>query len=432
MARRARKPKPKPKPPKKKPLTRAQKLAKRRDKNPLYNPSVQLSGNNLADAASQLTDLEFKPKESALDTQLKTATTQGTALATRAGDYYRNLASGEADRIAQQQALRQRLSDRLKFIGDAAGSQVDQAQQTADARAKADENLRGAGLSGGGDQKVTDELANRKVQAALTAQGYQGDAEAQSANYEGLQRSMAGTRDLRGAETQGQLLNRLATQQSGIRQQQADLASTKGEAKTKHILDLRQTSFENSATAQGLGLKQEDIAAQAATAAASQDLAGRRQSEVERANRARERRATRTRVSGQKDKAAQRRIAQQNADANTTRANKPAKGPKRAKTPQSVFKGRQAINAARGKFRQFGNWARYARDGRKNNVPDSILRAGFELEHQGFIGPNTARLLRQEFGGGVLAGFPTRPRSVRSSANATASALAGVGRARLR
>jgi hypothetical protein len=84
MARRARKPKPKPKPPKKKPLTRAQKLAKRRDKNPLYNPSVQLSGNNLADAASQLTDLEFKPKESALDTQLKTATTQGAARACRA------------------------------------------------------------------------------------------------------------------------------------------------------------------------------------------------------------------------------------------------------------------------------------------------------------------------------------------------------------
>lgn len=423
-----RKPKPKPKPKKAKlDQSPEARRARRRDRDPLYNPGAQLSGNRLALAASQLTDLEFKPKEDALASQLKTATTQGTALAGRAGDYYKTIAQGEADRVANQQALRNRLTTSLQFLGDTTSGQIDQAQAKASEAARANQELRG-GIATGGDQQVQGELAARKATAALTAQGYKGDAELQSGNYEGLQSAMAGTRQLRGGEVQGQLLNRLATQQAGIRQQEADLSSQRGATKTKHVLDLRQTGFENAATIQGLGIKQADIEAQSETAKASQKAAAARQREVARANRAREKLAAGAQGETGRHNQATESTAQQNAN---TAANRK---PKKPKTPDRVFNARSDITTAQGVYQSKyrGNFAKYSRAMEREGYKGPIIHAGFEMANQGYIGPNTARSLRI-IGVTVPAAWLRGPSPARQGqrtgsnvASGAASALSGL------
>jgi hypothetical protein len=75
-------------------LTPAQQAQRKRnqlvasqDKNPLYDPTTQLAGHSLIQAAQDLADTAIKPKVDAYNRQITSATTQGTALASRAGDY---------------------------------------------------------------------------------------------------------------------------------------------------------------------------------------------------------------------------------------------------------------------------------------------------------------------------------------------------------
>jgi hypothetical protein len=412
------------------------KHARRNDRNPLYNPGVQLAGDKLAQAAGDLTDLEFKPKEQALADQLSTATRQGTALADRASGYYKDLASGEAARMAQQQALRDRLSSSLGAIGDKTQQQIGEAKVGAVLSNQADRDLRGGGLSGGGDEKLTNELAMRQAQASQAAQGYKSDAEAQSGNYAGLQGAMAGTRDLKGGEAQQQLLNRLATEQAGIRSKRTDLESLRGETKTKHILDLRQTGFENAATLEGLGIKREDIAAQTEQAKASASAKKAQLKEVSRSNRAKEKIAAKKLGitvaelhERQRHNKAGEGTAQQNANTAARRAAK-ASAKKKGKTPDRVLNARSDILTAESVYNsQFrGNFAKYrkALEGKGYKLP--IIRAGFERANQGYIGPNTYKLLRQ-IGVSVPPEWlrrPSRPRARPRSGGPVSNTASGV------
>jgi hypothetical protein len=151
-------------------LTRAQRTIRAENANPLYNPSVQLGGHALISSARQLADLELASQVGALDRQLKSTTTQGTALAQRGGDYYRQLVEHEMKGLATQQALSSMLNTATGNVGvqsQAAYSQManDEAQ-----RAQQDAAVRGAGLGGGGYQQVSGEIANQQGFANLTQQ----------------------------------------------------------------------------------------------------------------------------------------------------------------------------------------------------------------------------------------------------------------------
>lgn len=68
-----------------------------------------------------------------------------------------------------------------------------------------------------------------------------------------------------------------------------------------------------------------------------------------------------------------------------------------------------AIRESQSQFRAAGrSWSRYYKRGKKAGQSDAILRAGFEMEKQGYVGPNTNRLLREM--GIKLPSNWTRPR----------------------
>lgn len=258
----AARPKPKPKP-KAKPLTAAQRQAAAANKNPLYNPSVQLAGNNLLRASQQLADLSLRPQLGALDQQSKTVTTQGTALASRAGDYYRQLAAEEAKRVATQQALAGGLNTATADVGTRSGQVYGLLDAAEQQRQQADQAQRGTGL-GGDTSQVAMVLGAQRANSQQQQQTAETAAAEQGSNWASLANAMAQTRGLRGGEVQGQLLNRVLNQQADIAGKRADLSATRGDLVTKNLTGLRQQSFENAVTAQGLGLKQADINAQLA------------------------------------------------------------------------------------------------------------------------------------------------------------------------
>jgi Putative peptidoglycan binding domain len=245
-------------------LTRAQRTIAAENANPLYNPAVQLGGHALISSARQLADLELAPQVGALNRQLTSTTTQGTALAQRGGDYYRQLVEQEMKGLANQRALSSMLNTATGDVGVQTQAAYSQMANDAATRAAQDAQLRGPGLGGGGQEQVQGEIANQQgVANLMQAQGAQTAAQ-QGANWEGLAGLTAQTTAARGGEIQGQLLNRLANQQADIRGRRADVEGTRGELTTKALTGLRQSSFENLITQAGLDIKQKDIEAQMA------------------------------------------------------------------------------------------------------------------------------------------------------------------------
>jgi alpha-acetolactate decarboxylase len=251
-------------------LTPAQQATRRKwqqvkaeNANSLYDPTVQLGGHSLAQAARDLADIDVAPKFNALNRQLTSATTQGSALAARSGDYYRQLAHEEAGKFATQQALAGMLNQQTANVGaqtQAAFSQMGQAEQQRQAQ---DTALRGQGL-GGDTTTVPAEIQAQQGTAATLQQAAGNQAAAQGADWAGLANAMATSRQARGGEVQGQLLNRVANQQQNLRGQISDVEATRGDLESQNVQKLRQQSFENLITQQGLNIKSDDIRAQIA------------------------------------------------------------------------------------------------------------------------------------------------------------------------
>lgn len=268
-------------------LSPRQRRQRAQDRNPLYNPAAVLSGHHLASAVNTLADLQVRPQLSALDRESKTASVQGAALSKGAGDYYHQLAQQEAGTVDRMAALTARTRGQLQTIAGDSQAQQTQAEGADKSRQTVDAATRGAGLSGGTGAQAA--LAAMRARGAQSAQAFRSTGELQGANYEGLAISNRSARGLRGGEIQGQLANRLATKLGDIRTKRSDVEASRGGVATKLLTDLRQSGFENLITAKSLGVKEADLAAKVANQKSTLDLAGRRQSEVERANRADER-----------------------------------------------------------------------------------------------------------------------------------------------
>src|SRR3954452_5768683 len=134
-------------------LTPAQQATRRKWKqvktenaNRLYDPTVKLGGHSLAQAARDLADIDVAPKFNALNRQLTSATAQGSALAARSGDYYRQLAHEELGKVAQQKALAGMLNQQTTAVGAQTQGAFDQMGAAEQQRQAADTTLRGAGL----------------------------------------------------------------------------------------------------------------------------------------------------------------------------------------------------------------------------------------------------------------------------------------------
>lgn len=234
-----------------------------RNTDPLYNPGAGLSGQALYSAATKVTNAAVDPKVDALTHQLQSVTTQGSALAARGGDYYRQLAQDELGKVAQQKAIATMLNQQTAAVGQGTQQAFDQMSAAEQSRQNADTALRGQGL-GGDTTTVPAEIQAQRGTAATLQQASGNQAALQGADWSSLANAMAQSRQMRGGEVQGQLLNRVANQQQQVRQNISDTEATRGDTFAKNLLDMRQQQFENAVTGAGLQIKQSDIDAQLA------------------------------------------------------------------------------------------------------------------------------------------------------------------------
>jgi hypothetical protein len=272
-------------------LTSAQRKERRRlkqvkadDANPLYDPSSQLQGHDLAVAAARSVDAGLTPKLGAIDQQIGSTRTQDTALAQRAAAYYRQLATESAGLTGRQQAAAGAANQAVT----ANNAQADQAladSSTAEQRRQADDAaLRGGGL-GGDTATVARTISEAQQQRAILGPAQAATVAAQGEGWTGLSNAMAQASQMRGGEVQGELANAAGNTAGRLSQQRADLAGTRGDLVSEAVDKLRQQGFENAITQQGLGIKQADIAAtlRGQDVSASTAAANRRQTAADRA-----------------------------------------------------------------------------------------------------------------------------------------------------
>jgi hypothetical protein len=225
---------------------------------------VQLAGRPLKQAVDTLVRSEFDPLRADLKRRTEQTTTQGGALIDRAGGYYQRLAQEAQGHVALQQAIGKRLEEAQRTAGDRTQQTLAEAGQETDRRFAADESLRGAGLEGGGEAAAAREVQAQRTRAAESSQAAQQSAAGGTANYEHLADLSDRATAARGGEVTQQLINRLASQQAGLRAEGADLETKASGRAIERLLGLRQSGFENQVTMSGLGIKQQDLEAQTA------------------------------------------------------------------------------------------------------------------------------------------------------------------------
>jgi hypothetical protein len=417
-------------------LTPAQQASRRRNqqvaadnKNPLYDPTTQLAGHSLVAAAAQLADEQIKPKVDAYNRQITSATTQGTALASRAGDYYKQLAQQAMGTVASQKALSDMLNAQTAQVGQqsqAAFAGMGQAEQQRQAQ---DTALRGTGLGGDSGARVATELANQQGTAATLQQGSANQAAQTGSSWASLANAMSQAGQLRGGEVQGQLLNRLATQQG--RQQIADVEATRGDLTTDQLTKLRQQAYENLVTNQGLNIKQQDLQNQllniktdAQTATANRRAANTRAQNSINAQASRANQSTATTRRGQdlsaSNAAAGRAVTRRGQDIASADRAAARKSKGAAAEPADVRKTRQAVNSISTEVKALRQGRsrtqvadvmrrRAARAGQR--LPEDLLSAALDLGYDGHISPRNVQMLQGIYGVAVPAAWKRRPRT---------------------
>lgn len=403
-----------------------QSVAAAQDANPLYAPSVQLSGHALAAAAAKLAGLEINPALKALDQQAKTTRQQGGALEDRAAGYYTDLNNRDTTNQAAAQAISDRLNTQLAGIGTDTSTQLANAGADEQSRLQADAQQRGTGLDGGAVAQAATEQAALQDRAATATAAMKTSGALQGGSQEALVNAIASAGQLKGGETQTQLVAGEQNALGQIAAQRAAEAAKRGPTQTKYVTDLRQSAFENLITQQGLKIKNKQLAQDAATSEQNYALA------VQRA------------LEGQRHDKAGETISQQNADTSAARfasqeekdayqrlhqlgPYKPARAPGESVTSHNLKRGignvldTYSSFLAPGKLDSKGHHYTLAKIDAKlqaKGVAPDVLAAGRDLAQFGYVTPATIKQLK-------IAGVTNIPSSWAKTGAATYGAPTG-------
>lgn len=387
---------------------------KRDDLNPLYNPTTQLAGHNLKAAAAAEVGMALDPKLAAIDQQINQETTQGNALADRGAGYYRGLtdrAKGVADRVA---ALGDILKTQTADIGTRGAADLAGLQSGEAARVAADEAARGGSLSGD-TSRVSGELAAGRAAQVTDAANANTAAGAQAQNWAGLSNAITGATGMRGGEVYSQLLNRMASKVSSLRSDRTATEATRGQATTDVLDKLRQQSYENVVTQQGLKIKQSDIDAQLAGQASTAKTADKNRTAQDLRNQAsitsREGIASANRTSSEgihkADRASREQIASEKRAAAANKAKTkpiPAGAVPIVRNIQNLASEIQNLGPGRVESRERAKQViRNRYKGTKKGVPpDDVLSAALDLAYDGHVSHANRIVLSTYFGGAPL------------------------------
>jgi hypothetical protein len=390
---------------------KARRAPKRRAAAPsaLLNPLATLSGPALQQAATQQTDVQYAPVLAGLRQQLASTTRQGTALAARGGDYYRQIAQEEAAGLSRQQALGDMLNKQVAGVGAQqqqymAGLQGQEAQRQAQ-----DASVRGGGLQGGSNAQG--ELGALAASMSQQRQAQQVGAAEQGANWTGLLGATAASTAARGGEVQGQLLNRLDSQQQALDTQIGTQKQNRAAAVAANLLKLRQQGFENYATGQTLGLKQAGLVEQTAKDQAATSLARQRLKQSASDNAAQRAITIRGQNLSHLDRQATVTVQRERiAAAAKGKVAKPMTGAQLGKVYSQVDRARQLLTTLpAGAAQQIINQGYYTQGKKRVALPkiDPLAwQAAQDLQGNGSLQPDTVKALHAQ---GVVIGsrYPT-------------------------
>jgi hypothetical protein len=241
--------------------------------NPLYQPGAVLSGKQLADAATALTNLKYDPVINALNAQIAQNTKQGAAAQQATAGYFNQLGQ-----YAQQSAQNVRdigagLNTQLQQIGQGTQAALDQFGQRAVTPYL--QSLTAQGLGGGASDQLAAALASQRSLAAQNAAANQAFGAKVGSDAATLAAQNLGTYALRGQERLGEITQATRLAQQPLETQLGTQRVAKGQAYATNLGALRQQQFANWVAQQGLGLKS------AAITAANQ----RTQAQINAANR---------------------------------------------------------------------------------------------------------------------------------------------------
>jgi hypothetical protein len=257
-------PKPKAKAKTKPKATAGQKAARQRRaaRRALYDPTQVLAGHNLKAAVNNLVRGEINPQVSELGRQVNENRLQGQQLSNRASDYYRQLAMHEAQNLATQQAISDRLGSNLANVAGGTQQALTQAGQGAQAAVSQDAAQRGAGLEGGSREAIAREIAAQQARAAQTGQAYQSSSALARNAAENYALQSGQSEQMRGGEVQGQIAGNQQKRDVELMSKLADVRASAGPLRTKLLTQLRSAGFDQLATQVGLNIKQADLQAQ--------------------------------------------------------------------------------------------------------------------------------------------------------------------------
>jgi len=225
------------------------------NRNPAYNPTALLSGNALKNLIHTLAGLELNPQIAAGKQELGLAKANDQALLGRIGGYNQNLANTLAGvtstaRSGEAQLASELGANRQSTLG------ILQQNRTADQQLEgADTALRGAGLSGGMDQRLAGDYVRQQAGVATGLGAQTNQSLVQAGGWSGLATIMQGAAAMRGADVLSQAATGGANREAGISQKISGLQAQRGPLEAKYLQQTRQSEFEKAATAQTLGIK---------------------------------------------------------------------------------------------------------------------------------------------------------------------------------
>lgn len=223
-------------------------------KNPLLNPSQQLSGQSLLDAATALANSADNPTIDQYRQQINQNNANTQATLDKTNQYYQQLANMGNQSTNQTQLIGANLQNQLGVINQNSQNQLQGIANTASQNLNA---YAPGGTNTAGMNALATELARQQGLNAQSQAGSQTLGAFQSANATNLAAQNMGTETLRGQERLGQVAQAGNLANYPVEGKLSSAIAKRGSDIETALGKLRQQEITNNLAQQGLGVKQQ-------------------------------------------------------------------------------------------------------------------------------------------------------------------------------
>lgn len=234
--------------------------------NPLYDPSAALSGPTLKGAAKSLVNAQLKPALQSLDNQQEQTARNQVYTQSRLKDFFAMLGQQQQALLGAGAAATTQGNQAQADIAGNTQSVLAKAAEAAQARLAQEAAVRGGDVMGTSADQLAARYAADAGDASARAGINQGRAAALNTANQSALAGMGLAANMRGAEMGRDVTNGFAKILGDIAQKRGDLTAQRPGLFADAVQKLRQQQFDNAVTLEGLGIRRDQIQADAATA----------------------------------------------------------------------------------------------------------------------------------------------------------------------